>query len=81
MLTLFAVMKGIVGREPGQTYGLGLSLGWYFTIFLKVFREQNKIRHIINYGFKLNHLCSTDLLLISSIYGLLREEAAESQVS
>lgn len=38
MLTLFTVMKGIVGREPGQTYGLGLTLGGYFCILLIVFR-------------------------------------------
>lgn len=38
MLTLFTVMKGIVGREPGQTYGLGLALGWDVCILLKVFR-------------------------------------------
>lgn len=40
MLTLFTVVKGIVGREPGQTYGLGLPLGWYFSILPKVFRVE-----------------------------------------
>lgn len=38
MLTLFTVMESIVGREPGQTYGLGLMLGSYVCILLKVFR-------------------------------------------
>lgn len=59
MLTLFTVVKGIVGREPGQTYGLGLPLGWYFSILPKVFRVEKEIRHIINYT---NHLCSMNLL-------------------
>lgn len=45
--------------------------------------EQNQAHYQfwLGLGFKLNHLCSTNLLLISSIDGLLREEAAESQVS
>lgn len=41
VVTLLTVMKGIVGGEHAQTYGLGLSLGWCF-FFLLEFCSKHK---------------------------------------